>query len=76
VVSELGRPPVVALTATASPPVRDDIVARLALRSPLVIVAGPDRTNLFLEAVQSCGTPSGASGLVAVVVGQRLLSPG
>ncbi|WP_089155702.1 RecQ family ATP-dependent DNA helicase [Micromonospora sp. NBS 11-29] len=46
----LGRPPVVALTATASPPVRDDIVARLRLREPEVVVSGLDRPNLFLEA--------------------------
>ncbi|GAA4454291.1 RecQ family ATP-dependent DNA helicase [Phytohabitans houttuyneae] len=45
----IGRPPVVALTATASPPVRDDIVERLRLRSPLVGVSGLDRSNLFLE---------------------------
>ncbi len=48
----LGRPPVVALTATASPPVREDIIARLGLRDPRVIVTGLDRPNLFLEAVQ------------------------
>jgi ATP-dependent DNA helicase RecQ len=51
-VEELGRPPVVALTATASPPVREDIVKRLGLRDPLVVVAGLDRPNLFLEVVQ------------------------
>jgi ATP-dependent DNA helicase RecQ len=48
-VEGLGRPPVVALTATASPPVRDDIVERLKLRDPLVVVSGLDRPNLFLE---------------------------
>jgi ATP-dependent DNA helicase RecQ len=51
-VEELGRPPVVALTATASPPVREDITARLGLRHPRVVVAGLDRPNLFLEAAQ------------------------
>lgn len=51
-VRELGRPPVVALTATASPPVRDDIVARLGLAEPRVVIGGLDRPNLFLEAVQ------------------------
>lgn len=45
----LGRPPVLALTATATPWVRQDIVARLALREPRVIVSGVDRPNLFLE---------------------------
>ena len=46
----LGRPPVVALTATASPPVREDIVEILGLRDPHVLVTGLDRPNLFLEA--------------------------
>jgi ATP-dependent DNA helicase RecQ len=49
-IAELGRPPVVALTATASPPVREDIVTRLGLSDPRVVVAGLDRPNLFLEA--------------------------
>jgi ATP-dependent DNA helicase RecQ len=44
------RPPIVALTATASPPVREDIAARLRLNDPLVVVTGLDRPNLFLEA--------------------------
>ncbi|MEU8374945.1 ATP-dependent DNA helicase RecQ [Micromonospora sp. NPDC048894] len=51
----LGRPPVVALTATASPPVRDDIIARLRLRDPEVVVSGLDRPNLFVE-VAHCPT--------------------
>jgi ATP-dependent DNA helicase RecQ len=51
-VRELGRPPVVALTATASPPVREDIVTRLGLTDPRVVIGGLDRPNLFLEAVQ------------------------
>jgi ATP-dependent DNA helicase RecQ len=45
----IGRPPVLALTATASPPVRDDIIARLQLRRPEIHVSGLDRRNLFLE---------------------------
>ena len=47
-VERLGHPPVVALTATASPPVRDEIVERLHLRDPLVVVQGFDRPNLHL----------------------------
>ncbi|GAA2621390.1 RecQ family ATP-dependent DNA helicase [Dactylosporangium fulvum] len=50
-IRELGRPPVVALTATASPPVREDIVERLGMRDPEVVVGGLDRSNLFLESV-------------------------
>ncbi|SNY60038.1 RecQ family ATP-dependent DNA helicase [Paractinoplanes atraurantiacus] len=46
----IGRPPVLALTATASPPVRDDIIERLHLNKPEIHVSGLDRRNLFLEA--------------------------
>jgi ATP-dependent DNA helicase RecQ len=45
----LGRPPVLALTATATPWVREQIVERLQLRAPRVIVRGFDRPNLFYE---------------------------
>jgi len=45
----IGHPPVLALTATASPPVRDDIIERLQLKKPEIHVAGLDRRNLFLE---------------------------
>ena len=37
-----------ALTATAAPPVRDEIVERLGLRDPEVVVRGFDRPNLDL----------------------------
>jgi ATP-dependent DNA helicase RecQ len=43
------RPPIAAFTATATPEVRDDIVALLGLESPQVLVAGFDRPNIFLR---------------------------
>ncbi|HSJ63725.1 MAG TPA: ATP-dependent DNA helicase RecQ [Gemmatimonadaceae bacterium] len=49
VVDRLGRPPVLGLTATASPEVRDDIARQLGMRDPHVIVAGFARPNLFLD---------------------------
>ncbi|RKO26045.1 ATP-dependent DNA helicase RecQ [Pseudarthrobacter phenanthrenivorans] len=48
----LGNPPVAALTATASPPVRDEIVERLAMKDPLVLVRGFDRPNITLDVVR------------------------
>jgi ATP-dependent DNA helicase RecQ len=45
---QLGRPRLLALTATASPPVRREIVERLGMRQPVVIVRGFDRPNLHL----------------------------
>ncbi len=48
VIEALGHPPVLALTATAAAPVRNEIVERLGLRDPVVIVHGFDRPNLQL----------------------------
>src|SRR4051812_13842691 len=48
VVEAVGRPPVLALTATAAPPVRQEIVERLGMRSPEVIVRGFDRPEIWL----------------------------
>jgi len=45
----LGRPPVLALTATAAPPVRQDIVERLDMDRPRQLVTGFDRPNIRLE---------------------------
>ena len=42
------RPRVLALTATAAPAVRDDIVEQLDLQNPAVHAADPDRPNLFV----------------------------
>jgi ATP-dependent DNA helicase RecQ len=49
---QLGNPPVAALTATASPPVRDEIVERLGMEAPLVLVHGFDRPNISLDVVR------------------------
>jgi ATP-dependent DNA helicase RecQ len=47
-IEAIGRPTVLALTATAAPPVRKDIVTELALRDPAMIVRGFDRPNIHL----------------------------
>jgi ATP-dependent DNA helicase RecQ len=49
VIEELGHPTVLALTATASPPIRDEILERLHMTDPLQVVRGFDRPNLRLE---------------------------
>jgi ATP-dependent DNA helicase RecQ len=55
VTDTLGRPQTVALTATATPAVRSDILRQLRMRSPKVIVGGFDRPNLHY-AVRECRT--------------------
>ncbi len=47
-IETLGHPTVLALTATAAPPVRDEIVTRLGLRDPEIVVRGFDRPNIEL----------------------------
>jgi ATP-dependent DNA helicase RecQ len=45
----LGRPQTIALTATATARVREDIITQLKLRAPRQFVTGFDRENLFWE---------------------------
>jgi ATP-dependent DNA helicase RecQ len=49
VIESLGHPRVLALTATATAPVREEIVERLRMRHPAVLVAGFDRPNIYLR---------------------------
>jgi ATP-dependent DNA helicase RecQ len=51
-IAHLKRPTILALTATATPWVRRDIIQRLSMRDPLIVVRGTDRPNLFLEVVR------------------------
>jgi ATP-dependent DNA helicase RecQ len=48
-IAELGSPRVIAMTATAAPPVQEEIVERLALRDHVAVVTGFERDNIALE---------------------------
>ncbi|HEX6964594.1 MAG TPA: ATP-dependent DNA helicase RecQ [Gemmatimonadaceae bacterium] len=50
---QLGAPPTIALTATATPEVRRDIVRQLALRTPETVITGFDRRNLSYHVVRT-----------------------
>jgi len=49
VMERLGSPRIAALTATAAPPVRAEIIEKLKMRRPVQIIQGFDRPNLRLE---------------------------
>src|SRR5947209_1358988 len=68
-VDRLNRPPVVALTATASPVVRREIIQRLRLRDPVVVAAGFDRPNIRLEVQRVQGDSDKRSAVMALVAG-------
>jgi ATP-dependent DNA helicase RecQ len=51
----LGGPPILALTATATPRVRETIVQSLGLREPHVISSSPHRSNLAFEVIHCEG---------------------
>jgi ATP-dependent DNA helicase RecQ len=53
VIAALGRPPVLALTATATPAVREDIVTQLGIPATKPIVRGFDRPNLVYEVART-----------------------
>jgi len=50
--ADIGAPPVIAMTATAALPVREDIVDRLHLRDHELVVTGFARDNIALDVVR------------------------
>jgi ATP-dependent DNA helicase RecQ len=58
VIQSLGRPPVMACTATATPRVAEEIASRLDLQEPLIIRRGFDRPNITFDVVALEGTGS------------------
>jgi ATP-dependent DNA helicase RecQ len=69
VIEKLGHPTVLALTATAAPPVRREIIERLRMRDPQVLVRGfdrpqhlPRRAPLRRRRAQSARAARGSAG--------------
>ncbi|WP_257452604.1 RecQ family ATP-dependent DNA helicase [Archangium lipolyticum] len=52
-VRQLGRPPILALTATATPQVREDVLEQLGMKDARVFDTGIRRDNLFLEVART-----------------------
>jgi ATP-dependent DNA helicase RecQ len=59
-IDRLGRPAVMACTATATEAVAGEIVSRLDMRDPLIVRSGFDRPNLSFDVVKLEGTGSKA----------------
>jgi ATP-dependent DNA helicase RecQ len=51
-ITRLGSPTTVALTATGSPPVREEILTRLGLTDPYLASGGFDRPNISLSVIR------------------------
>jgi superfamily II DNA helicase RecQ len=70
VIERLGHPPVLALTATAAPPVREDIVAALGLRKVRQVIQGFDRPNIHLRVRRYADEPAKRRALVQDAAGR------
>ncbi len=66
-IASLGRPPVMAATATATPRVAQEIAARLDLREPVSIRSGFDRPSLAFDVVSVEGKGSVARKRAALM---------
>jgi ATP-dependent DNA helicase RecQ len=73
VLGELGSPPVLALTATATERVRSTITSSLGMRDPIVVAASPHRSNLAFDVVP-CEGDQRLRALVRLI--KRLRRPG
>jgi ATP-dependent DNA helicase RecQ len=63
-IHELKSPPVLALTATATPSVRRDILTQLGIEGAAQVVSGFDRPNLYLEVREVSNTAEKMRGIV------------
>jgi len=65
-IAALGHPTILALTATATPAVREDILAQLGIPSATTIVKGFDRPNLRYEVIRTETEPAKLKALKAL----------
>ncbi|UFS69786.1 ATP-dependent DNA helicase [Geomonas sp. RF6] len=64
---QLGRPPILAVTATATPDVANDIVTHLGMDNPLIVSTGVDRANLFWEVRRTVNSTEKAQQLSEIL---------
>lgn len=61
--------PIAALTATAPPAMREEIIQNLGMRDPVPVVASSHRPNIFLEVIPCASEPEKMRALAALVRG-------
>lgn len=71
--AQLGHPPMLALTATATPSMRVDIVQKLGLRTPCVIAVGFDRPNLVWSVFETSHKAERVEAVVRTIAGAGIL---
>ncbi|MDQ8045785.1 MAG: RecQ family ATP-dependent DNA helicase [Patulibacter sp.] len=76
-IERLGRPTVMAATATATEAVADEIVQRLGLRDPLMVRSGFDRPNLSFDVLsfEGKGTKDAKRGILLGALTDEALTP-
>jgi ATP-dependent DNA helicase RecQ len=67
VVERLGRPPILALTATATDEVRQDIIRQLGMADPKITITGFARPNLRFEVRRTVNDESKATELERIL---------
>jgi ATP-dependent DNA helicase RecQ len=70
VITRLGRPPILALTATATAEVRDDIARQLGMHDPQVTVTGFARPNLRFEVKRTVNQAMKDAALIDLLRGE------
>ncbi len=67
VIEALGRPPIMALTATAPPEVAESIIQSLGMRRAVVVQGGIERPNLKLEVARTVNEQEKQQQLLALL---------
>lgn len=68
---QFSKVPIIALTATATPKVRNDIVSQLSLDSPKIFISSFDRENLTMRVIEK----KGAFGKLLALLGKYRNEP-
>ena len=66
-VRELGGPPILALTATATPQVKIDIIRQLGMRTPTVVDIGCERPNLCYHVLRAASESKKRATLLRIL---------